>query len=112
MLGWEILISDEAGNPVVNWISGLRGLEWIEEFVRTGGAIEIESGGYPNKYRIRAGLILSWLVEKRLPYLKVSRVISENSIESGEKNGPIFYDENIKLLRADTLVIVEAWDQS
>jgi hypothetical protein len=109
MLGWEIRVyrqPDRVSSPATagsaegtllsGWRTGLGGLDWIDELVTTGKAIDLGGNGYPRRYRVMAGYILP----------RVTQMSSgANDQNTGVDGTAIFR------CRLDEWLLVEAWDQ-
>ena len=76
MLGWGISVHKQKvggespatfltpeGTRVAVWQTGIHGLDWLEELVRAGKAIDLGGNGYPCRYTAPARYLISEIVD-------------------------------------------------
>ncbi len=113
MLGWNIFIKNEANETLATWVTGLGGLDWVDELVELGSAELVCAGGYPTCYKLLAKHVLPFLRSRTLPSYKQSLVISDASVSKcGLKSGMLINEITLFKCADDVWLIVEAWDQS
>ncbi len=112
MLGWEIFVFSVAdkSSSIANWMTGMSGLHWIDELVREGNAIDLGGNGYPCRYSITAGAMLS-IVQAGLAPDNSPSVLSDDHVLLRGWNGDAFLAK-LAGYCADEILIIEAWDQS
>lgn len=114
MLGWEILVyCPNAPNIIIaRWTTSAFGLSWLDQLVKYKKATDLGGNGYPNKYAVRAGVLL--------PIIKAGLSANDNPIVIGDDyvlpegwSDEINWDQQEVLACRDSdQLIVEAWDQS
>jgi hypothetical protein len=76
MLGWEIQVykqadggnlpakpESERGNSIASWLTEMNGLNWIEDLVKVGKAIDLGGNGYPLTFTATAEDLIPPLVQ-------------------------------------------------
>ena len=122
MLGWEFFVHIATervpGQPhtdraLANWMTGLGGTDWIDTLVTTGAATDLGgNGGYPCRYSLTAAEFLK-AVKDGVPKHKGPDVFSTKYVVRGGWIGEAIIDlERLHALPPDTMLEVEAWDQS
>lgn len=118
MLGWEFFISRQhvsAANTektVAFWKAGIGGTHWIDALVSEGRAADLGGNGYPLRYSVTAGVLLS-VLRRGLPNHEGPPVIGDNYVMPkgwvGEGRVKL---EILEAIPSDEVLLVEAWDQS
>lgn len=124
MIGFQVRIyrlqagaSPELDDPdedllFATWMTGFRGLDWIEALVKQGRAVDLGGDGYPFKYSATAAVLLP-LLATGIPQSGGPLVIGDDYALSAGWAGDVKLDQ-AKVSQCsphETLVIV-AWDQS
>ncbi|WP_405007809.1 hypothetical protein OHV13_30445 [Kitasatospora purpeofusca] len=107
MIGWWFVVTVPAagdGEEVVlaKWENGIRGLDWIAGLVAAGRAEQLGFNGYPNRYTARAGDVLPLLADGSV----------SDAGPGAEFRPRTLHPDRIAACAADTLLTVDAWDQS
>lgn len=94
MLGWEIYIYEKlpkknSTDHLVNARLAVDGLAWIEPLIKKGEAEYIGGNGYPDFYKVKAKDILVFMSKH-----------------------PKLDQTKIKAFNGESMLFVEAWDQS
>lgn len=113
MLGWQIgvyrltdggkgpaKLSSPAGTRLAAWETSVGGLDWLDELVTEGKALDIGGDGYPCRYTAQAEFLL--------PRILGQPPQARNSAHMKT----VVHESLIKECRFDEWLLVEAWDQS
>jgi hypothetical protein len=125
MLGWNISIfrqTDGGSSPatvesvrgtrLAVWQTGLRGLDWIDAFVKTGKAIDLGGNGYPNRYTAIAENLIPHILDEP-PAAHLTWVCEKNDVLSEKWEGKTVIDRAVvATCRPDEWLMIEAWDES
>ena len=126
MLGWQISVyrqpdggrlpataTSGQGRRLAVWQTGLGGLEWLDELVKAGKAVDLGGNGYPCRYTVTAGALVPRVVDMP-PGARRVWVYEEGVIflrRSGK--GRRWVDRTAALsCGPDEWLLVEAWDES
>ena len=115
MLGWDISVCRQSdggvspatadspeGTRLASWQAGLTGLDWLNELVKEGKAIDLGGNGYPCRYTATAEYLFPRIVD--MPPGAKSDWEGWKVVWASEPE--------VALCRLDEWLIVEAWDQS
>ena len=107
-LGWHIRVCRQSdggvspatadspeGTLLARWEAGLNGLDWLDELVKEGKAIDLGGNGYPCRYTAAAEYLFPRIVD--MP--PGAKVVWSSALLVAQ-------------CRLDEWLIVEAWDQS
>jgi hypothetical protein len=125
MLGWHISVyrqTDEGASPAVFdstegprlavWQTGLGGLEWLEDLVKAGNAVDLGGTGYPLRYTATARYLVPRLLDGP-PEAHETWVLRVGESAVGARAGRTVIDHDVvTACRPDEWLIVEAWDES
>ncbi len=125
MLGWDILVfrklnegespatlESPEGKILAAWETGLSGLDWIDELVKAGKAIDLGGGGYPSRYTATAKNLIPRILAGA-PEARFGRFAARFEIVEGKSRGTTAVDPaEIADCRPDEWLVVEAWDAS
>jgi hypothetical protein len=121
MLGWEFFIrrqDDEAHRAtrstptLARWQAGIGGTQWLDDLVSKGVAADLGGNGYPNRYTLPVGVVVSVLAGG-LPRHSGPLVIGDDYVLPGGWTGNAQFDiAQLKSLDPNEILLVEAWDQS
>ena len=125
MLGWWIVISmqtpeerDRADQDtrraalLANWETSVNGSRWVHQLVEQGKAMQLSSGGYPNRFTAKACDVLP-LFANGLPQHDGPTVIGEDYVLPGSWTGNvIIHPDRIAACPLDKLLTIDVWDQS
>ena len=125
MLGWHISVyrqTDDGVSPataqsptgtrVAVWQTGLGGLEWFDELVKAGKAIDLSGDGYPSRYTAAAEYLLPQILDKPLRAL-VTWMSGTDDVLTEKWEGKTVVDrEVVAVCRRDEWLLIEAWDES
>ena len=125
MLGWAIGVyrqKDSSLSPakcetpegvrLAVWQTGLRGLDWLDELVKAGNAINLGGNGYPNRYTATAASLLPRIMEVP-PLARATWQIEAGNVVTDKWEGRTVTDPGTaSLCRPDEWLLVEAWDES
>jgi hypothetical protein len=114
-LGWDIFVSrqndaglspaaaDSPEGPLLaKWEAGLGGLDWLDELVREGKAIDLGGDGYPFRYTAPAKFLFPRIA------------VMPPGAKSDWEGWKVVWSEAplVEQCRPEEWLIVEAWDQS
>jgi hypothetical protein len=124
MLGWHVSVykqkeggdlpataASPEGTRLAVWQTGLNGLDWLDELVKTGKAIHLGGNGYPRRYTATAEYIVPRIEQP--PLARTDWSYAAGDILTGKWAGKTVVD----LVAAaechlDEWLLVEAWDES
>ena len=124
-LGWHISVYQQQtdglapaafgaprGARLTGWQTGLGGLDWFNELVKTEKAIQLSWNGYPMEYTAMAIHIVSRL-RGDPPLAKPYWTVDKGDIITSEWLGKTTKDlEAMDACRPDEWLIIVAWDES
>jgi hypothetical protein len=125
MLGWDILVNrqigggaspatwqSQPGNLVATWREGLGGMEWLDELVKSGNALNLGGDGYPDRASAAAGALIR-VITQDLPRLRGWTVVDKHGekVEPGRRQIVINGDV-IAACDDQEWLLIEAWDLS
>lgn len=125
MLGWHISIyrqrdggsspasaESPEGTRLAVWQTGLGGLDWLDELVIAGKAIDLGGKGYPCRYSATAENLIPHIIDEP-PHANRVWVSGKDDILTNKWEGKTVIDrEVIAACRPDEWLLVEAWDES
>lgn len=113
MLGWDILVKTENDETLASWTASVGGLVWFKILVERGQAEVISSNGYPTTYKTFGKHILSNLTSHNISSHSGNLVLGDNYIrEAGLATDVYFNDSALSDCTEDSVIFIEAWDQS
>ncbi len=106
------LAQSPGGTRLAVWQAGLGALEWLDDLVKSGRAIDLGGNGYPCRHTATAEYLTPRIVDK--PPGSLNAWISGASDILTEKwEGRTVVDgAAIAACRPDEWLLVEAWDES
>jgi hypothetical protein len=124
MLGWWIGIyrQEESsllppkyetalGASLADWQTGIHGLDWLDDLVKAGNAIDLGGNGYPCRYTATARYLLPHIISP--PNREQDeRVISDDENDDHWDEPTVTHPDVASLCHPDEWLLVEAWDQS
>jgi len=125
MLGWHISLyrqidngaapataDSPTGTRLAVWQTGLGGLDWIEELVKEGKAINLGGNGYPCRYTATAENLIQRIGDEP-PGARRIWGHDPGDILTEKWEGKTAIDRNtMTLCRPEEWLLVEAWDES
>jgi hypothetical protein len=126
MLGWHISVykqRDGGASPATAltpkgprlavWQTGLDGLDWLDELVKAGNAINLgENGGYPCRYTATADRLIPRIIDAP-PGARAHRALGLGDIVDERWAGRTVVDrEGLADCPPQEWLVVEAWDES
>ncbi len=125
MLGWMISVHRQldggstqaqpdcpVGDALAIWQTGLGGVEWLDDLVKQGSAIDLGGNGYPTWYTAKAKHLLPF-ISANPPLARNTWVYEPNDVLLPAWHGKTKIDSSaIALCRDDEWLVVEAWDES
>jgi hypothetical protein len=125
MLGWHISVyrqtdggsspagmQSPAGARLAVWQTGLDGLDWLEELVKAGKAIDLGGNGYPCRYTATAENIIPRIFY-RPPEAREVWESDPLDVLTEKWEGKTVIDRiAAAACPADEWLLVEAWDES
>ena len=115
MLGWDIFVTgiDKQGKKVTiaSWSASVFGCSWLNELVKQGVAKGIPGNGYPNRYELPLSVLLDKIIPTP-PDGDAPLVIGDDYVRERKTSNFKFHDNVILDFKSNTMVEVEAWDQS
>ena len=125
MMGWHVSVLRQAdggsapatkdaeeGPRLAVWQTGIEGLQWLDELVAAGNAIDLGGDGYPNQYTAQAEHIVSRVVAGP-PLANRAWTVGENDILTPAWEGKTMIDRGVADdCRPDEWLTIIAWDES
>jgi len=124
MLGWGISVhrrtdgaspataQSPSGKRLAVWQTGLGGLDWLDELVKAGKAIDLGGNGYPYRYTALAEHIIPRIVDEP-PGARDPWVCGPHDILGQGWEGKTVLDQDaIAACRPDEWLLVVAFDES
>jgi hypothetical protein len=126
MLGWFVCVYRQANSgtsPATNtrqdgcllakWQTGLYGLDWLDEFVKQGKAIEVATNhGYPVRYTALAKFIIPYIIDNP-PNARKNWIADDGDMLLPSWSGNTEINKvEIDKCRADEWLLIETWDES
>jgi hypothetical protein len=125
MLGWHISVYRQTnggaspataespeGARLAVWQTGLGGLEWIDELVKAGRAIDLGGNGYPCRYTATAEYLIPRIIDEP-PGARIVWTFDEGDIILEGWEGKTVVDRDvIAACRPDEWLLIVAWDES
>lgn len=119
MLGWSIHVfpanasgSHDSPDLVCSWQTGLGGTDWLNRMVEARRALMVRWGGYPSAYVMRWEDLLPELLQQPRPYEGPTVIGEDYVMEQGWWQGKKVNVEALKRCQPNTIMQVNAWDQS
>jgi len=124
MTGWNIGVfkqRDDGASPATEqsrgarlavWQTGFRGLDWLEELVNAGKAINLGGIGFPCRYTATAEHLIPRIIDTP-PEARAHWIYQAGDIITDKWEGKTVVDrEAAAQCRPDEWLLVEAWDES
>lgn len=123
MIGWWFVISaqtpeerdrsiDPKAGVLANWETSVGGIAWVIKLVADGKAVQLSSGGYPNRFTAKAGDVLPILV-KGIPDHNDMTIIGDDYVmPAGWKGNIVLHQDMIAACHTDQVLTIDVWDQS
>jgi hypothetical protein len=125
MLGWHITVYRQThggaspataesppGKRLAVWQTGLGGLDWINELVKNGEAINLGGNGYPCRFTATAKHLIPAVINKP-PGARDAWTCGESDVLTEEWEGKTVIDRCAAAgCSPDEWLLVEAWDES
>ncbi len=115
MLGWDILAKGMTKQgeviTIATWSTGLSGCKWLDDLTKQGIGKDLGGYGYPNRYELPLSVLLDKIVPMP-PSGPAPLVIGEAYVSEGSISNFNLHDDVILDLDFNTVVEIEAWDQS
>jgi len=125
MTGWHISIfrqadggssparaDSEEGIRLAVWQTGSEGLDWVDELVKNGHAINLGGNGYPRRYTARGEYLLPRIAGGP-PEARSVWECGEHSVITSKWTGKTVVDgAAADDCRPDEWLLVVAWDES
>ncbi len=125
MLGWHISVyrqpdggrlpataKSDQGRRLAVWQTGLGGLEWLDELVKAGKAVNLGGDGYPCRYTVTAENVVPRVVDTP-PGARTTWASGADDVLGRNWEGRTKVDRAAaKSCRPDEWLLVEAWDES
>lgn len=125
MLGWNIDVyrqTDGGASPATAkspegarlavWQTGLGGLDWIDELVKAGKAIDLGGNGYPCRYTAPAKYLIPQISDEP-PGARKNWGFDEGDILLEGWIGKTMIDHDVIAdCRPDEWLLIVAWDES
>jgi len=124
MLGWHVSVyrqkdggtspaksESTQGTRLAVWQTGVNGLNWIDELVRTGKAIHLGGNGYPLRFTSTSEVLVPRIKEP--PEAKAVWTSGPGDVLTDKWAGKTMVDLGaIAECRPGEWLLVEAWDES
>jgi hypothetical protein len=125
LLGWNISVHRITGNPaepatvestqgtrLAVWQTGPDGLQWINQLVESGQAIDLGGNGYPNRYTARADRLLPQIIGGP-PQARANWGSDDGDILLPQWVGKTFVDRAaMDECKPEEWLLIIAWDES
>jgi hypothetical protein len=99
------------GDRIAVWQTGVGGLPWIEDLVRSGAALEVSEGGYPSVFYAKAVDVVPRLDSP--PGAKPIWISGPDDGLTEEWAGTTVVDHGVAATcTPDEWLLFEAWDES
>lgn len=125
MLGWHISIyrqTDEGASPATDeaplgarlsvWQTGLGGLDWVYELVKTGEAIDLGGNGYPCRFTAMAASLIPRIMDEPPGARRVWSSGLHDILTEKWEGKTVIDRAVIEACRPDEWLLIEAWDES
>jgi hypothetical protein len=97
---------------VAVWQTGLGGLDWLDDLVKAGKAIDLGGNGYPNRYTAMVEYLVPMIVDGP-PRARTPWVSGDSDILTAKWEGKTVVDRAVAAqCRPDEWLLVVAWDES
>ncbi len=124
MIGWHISVyrqkdggaaaataASSQGTRLAVWQTGLHGLRWLDELVKSGNAIDLGGNGYPLRFTATAEHLVPRI--KQPPEANAVWVCGPQDILTDKWAGKTVVElDAIAQCRIGEWLLVEAWDES
>ena len=125
MLGWHISVyrqpgggeqpataESEQGTRLAVWQASFNGLQWLDELVKAGKAINLGGNGYPCRYTLQAANLVPKIIDEP-PEANQTWVHGEGDVLTEKWQGRTVVDKAVgaQCLPQEWLLVV-AWDES
>lgn len=125
MLGWHVSIykqADGGGSPatfstpeatrLAVWQTGIGGLDWLAELVKTDKAISLGGNGYPYRFTATAESLMPQISDAP-PAARDNWLSEAGDLTTDKWEGKTVVDDAaLTQCRSDEWLLVEAWDES
>lgn len=125
MLGWNISVfrqegggaspatfESPEGTRIAAWQTGWRGLEWLDDLVKEGKALDLGGTGYPCRYTATAQVLLPRVIDQP-PGARANWVADAGDVVNEKWEGTTAVNQAVAALcRPDEWLLVVAWDES
>ena len=92
---------------LANWETSVGGIDWVTRLTQEGKASQLSSGGYPNRYTVKAGDVLPMLA-KGIPDHDDMTIIGEDYVmPDGWKGNIIQHQDKIAACQPDQVLTIE-----
>jgi hypothetical protein len=126
MMGWHISVYRQKGGGdwpatptslegerLAVWQGGWNGLDWIDELVKAGQAIDLGGNGYPSYYTATAGTLIPLVIEKTPPDARATWAHGPNDILTEKWAGKTVTDPAAAArCHPEEWLLVRVWDES
>ena len=105
-------VSEERGNRMAVWQTGIDGLRWLDELVGAGKAVSRMGSGYPSFYFARARDLAPQILQGP-PCANAMWMSDPNDVLTSKWEGKTKVNRRaLKRCGGDEWLLVEAWDES
>lgn len=125
MLGWNISVyrqanggsapaneDSELGTRLAVWQTDVAGLEWLDEFAKSGQAIDLGGDGYPYYYTAQAEFLIPRIVGGP-PEARHTWAVGQHDIVGSQREGKTMIGRAMADdCRSDEWLLVVVWDES
>ncbi len=115
MLGYDIYITglnlEGKKVNVASWKTGLGGCRWLDALAKEGLAKHLGGNGYPSSYALSLSVLLTQIAPSP-PKGDGIPVLGDDYVSDGENSSFKLNLDEIKNMGPNSIVQVEAWDQS
>lgn len=125
MLGWHVAVYRQKegflspakwetpeGTRLAVWQTGIGGLDWLDELVKAGKAINLGGNGYPGRYTANAECVVPRIMEHP-PGARTDWLLEAGDFVTSQWEGKTVTDPKAASeCLPDEWLIVEAWDES
>ena len=94
------------------WQTGLGGLEWLDELVKAGRAVDLGGNGYPRRYTVTAENLVPRVVDTAPGARSTWASAAGDALTTSWEGKTVADRAAAKSCRSDEWLLVEAWDES
>lgn len=103
----------EQSTILASWEINVAGIDWIDQLVAAGKAVQVLSGGYPSRYRAMASDVLPLIADGPPAADTGFAVIGDDYVMSRAWCGNVtLHQDRMATCLPSQVLTIEVWDQS